>query len=58
MKNWAVALSTTFVRAIASVPRSFASPFVASFRIGARVSFRCMSAVMPPPWIMKPLITR
>ena len=39
MKNWAVALSTAVVRAIASVPRSFESPFVASFRIGARVSF-------------------
>src|SRR5262245_56415503 len=58
MKNWAVALSTTFVRAIASVPRLFASPLSASFLIAARVGFCVKSLVKPPPWIMKPGITR
>ena len=57
-KNCAVALSTTFVRAIASVPRSFLRPFWASFLIGARVSFCAIAASKPPPWIMKPGITR
>ena len=58
MKNCAVALSTTFVRAIASVPRAFLRPLPASFLIGARVGFCVMSGVKPPPWIMKPGITR
>ena len=39
MKNCAVALSTTLVRAIAIVPRSFFRPLSASFLIGARVGF-------------------
>jgi len=46
------------VRAIAIVPVLFFSPLLASFSTGARVVFCVMSAVMPPPWIMKLLITR
>jgi hypothetical protein len=37
MKNCEVALSTTFVRAMVIVPRSFLSPLAASFLIGGRV---------------------
>ena len=58
MKNWAVALSGTWVRAIARVPRSFFSPLSASFLIGGRVGFSFMLTLMPPPWIMKPGMTR
>ena len=58
MKNCVVALSTTLVRAMASVPRSLVRPLIASFLIGSRVGFWVMSAVNPPPWIMKPLMTR
>ena len=58
MKNCAVALCGFGVRAIAMVPRLFLSPFAASFFTGARVDFWFMSAVKPPPWIMKPLMTR
>ena len=39
MKNCAVALSTTPVRAIAMVPRTLLTPLAASFLIGARVGF-------------------
>ena len=58
MKNWLVAESTTIVRAIAIVPRAFLRPFIASLRIGSFVGFWSMFAVNPPPWIMKPSITR
>ena len=57
-KNWQVALSTTLVRAIATVPTVFLSPLSASFLIGGLVGFWCMSGVMPPPWIMKSRMTR
>ena len=46
------------VRAMATVPRSFFRPLVASFLIGALFFFWLMSGSMPPPWIMKPGITR
>ena len=58
MKNCDVALSTTPVRAIASVPAAFFRPLPASFLIGARVGFCCMSVVNPPPWIMNVGMTR
>ena len=58
MKNWAVALWGSLVRAMATVYLSFFRPFLASFSMGAWVSFCFMSAVMPPPWTMKFLITR
>ena len=46
------------VRAMASVPRWFLSPLSASFLIGAWPVFCSMSPVKPPPWTMKPGITR
>ena len=49
MKNCEVALCGSMVRAIESVPLRFMRPFRASFSMGARVSFSCMSAVKPPP---------
>ena len=58
MKNCDVALSTTIVRAIASVPRAFDSPLSASFLIGSRVGLPDMFSSIPPPWIMKFGITR
>ena len=58
MKNWEVALSTAWVRAMARVPRVFFRPFAASFLIGPRVFFASISGVIPPPWIMKLSITR
>jgi len=58
MKNWAVALWGSEVRAIATVYFWFSKPLSASLVMGARVAFCFMSASMPPPWIMKPLITR
>ena len=58
MKNWAVALFGSLVRAMEMVPRSLDRPVAASFWIGARVGFCFMSAVKPPPWIMNPLMTR
>ncbi len=58
MKNWAVALSTAWVRAIVMPPRSFLRPLFASFLIAFRVGFSLMSRVKPPPWIMKFGITR
>ena len=57
-KNCEVALFGSLVRAIDSVPRRFLTPLSASLRIGARVDFCFMSAVMPPPWITKPGMTR
>src|SRR5438270_890179 len=60
MKNCDVALSATDVRAMARVPVSFLRPLSDSFLIGAFCPSRlsCMSGVSPPPWIMKPGITR
>ena len=59
MKNWAVAESGSLVRAIAIVPRALLRPFLDSFLTGSRVSFSFWSfAPNPPPWIMKPGITR
>jgi hypothetical protein len=43
---------------MASVPRTLLRPLPASSTIGARVGFCVMSAVKPPPWIMKVPITR
>ena len=53
-----VALLGSAVRAIATDPRTFFSPFCASSLIGASVGFLVMSGVNPPPWIMNPGITR
>ncbi|MQM40307.1 hypothetical protein KBTX_04354 [wastewater metagenome] len=58
MKNCEVALSTAWVRAIDSVPRSLSSPLSASFSMGSRVGLRCISSVNPPPWITNPGMTR
>ena len=60
MKNCEVALLGTLVRAMATVPLSFLSPLSDSFLIGGFCPsrFSCMSAVKPPPWIMKPEMTR
>ena len=58
MKNCAVALSTTPVRAMAMVPISFGTSALASFLIGSCVGFWVMSGRKPPPWIMKLGITR
>ena len=58
MKNWEVALCGSLVRAMASVPRVFFKPLSASFWTGALVGFCVMSEVKPPPWTMKPGITR
>ena len=41
-----------------SHPRSFFSPLSASFLIVSRVDFCSMPSVNPPPWIMKPGMTR
>ena len=58
MKNCAVAEFGSGVRAIATVPRWLVRPLRLSSAIGARVAFSFMSAVMPPPWIMKLGMTR
>jgi hypothetical protein len=58
MKNWLVALSGAFMRAMATAPRAFRRPFRASFRMGAWVGFSSSSGVYPPPWIMKVPMTR
>ena len=58
MKNWLVALFGSLVRAMATVPREFRRPFLASFLIAGRVGRSSSSGVKPPPWIMKPGITR
>jgi len=58
MKNCAVAECGSPVRAIATVSGVFFRPLSASFGIGARVGFCCISGVKPPPWSMKPSITR
>ena len=62
MKNCAVAESGFAVRAMAMVPTAFFSPPStpprASFGIAARVGFCRNAPSKPPPWIMKPLMTR
>ena len=58
MKNWAVAELGTLVRAMAMVPRSFFRPLRDSSSMGSRVFFCDMFFSKPPPWIMKPGITR
>ena len=54
----AVAEFGTTVRAIDTVPRALLRPLRDSSGIGGRVGFCVMSGVKPPPWIMKPGITR
>ena len=59
MKNWAVAECGSDVRAMAIVPCSFFSPFPASLGTGPRVvGFWRISLSNPPPWTMKPSMTR
>ena len=58
MKNCAVAECGSEVRAIATVYFVFLRPLVASLATGSRVGFCFMPGSMPPPWIMKPSITR
>ena len=57
-KNCDVALFGSPVRAIATVPTVFFSLLPASLTIGAAVFFRFISLSRPPPWIMKPSMTR
>ncbi len=57
-KNCDVALFGADVRAMATVPARFFSLFIASLAIGSRVFFRFISRSSPPPWIMKPSMTR
>ncbi|MNL85321.1 hypothetical protein D3C87_2135940 [compost metagenome] len=58
MKNWADAECGSLVRAMARVYLSFFRPLLASFSMGASLSFCFMPGSKPPPWIMKPGITR
>ena len=62
MKNCDVAELGSDVRAIAIVPGTFFKPalllIAASLTIGGLVGFWLKSVVKPPPWIMKPSITR
>src|SRR6185503_1413286 len=58
MKNCEVALFESLVQTIAMEPRVLRTPLRASLRMGGEVGFSCSSAVIPPPWIMKPGITR
>ncbi|MNP74397.1 hypothetical protein D3C76_1712680 [compost metagenome] len=59
MKNCAEAECGSMVRAMAMVYLSFFRPLSASFWMLARLSrFSFMPGSKPPPWIMKPLITR
>jgi hypothetical protein len=62
MKNCAVAEFGSGVRAMAIVPAWFLSPAFtapwASLTTGARVGFCLKLPAKPPPWIMKPSITR
>ena len=58
MKNCAVAECGADVRAIASVYLSFFRPLLASFWIVEPVGFCFMPGSKPPPWTMKPLMTR
>ena len=53
MKNWAVALLGSLVRAIAIVPRSFFRPLLASLMIGSCVCFCSNWSVKPPPCTIK-----
>ncbi len=62
MKNCDVAEFGSLVRAIATVPGTFLRPALLevsdSIGIGGFVGFCLKSVVKPPPWIMKPSITR
>ena len=58
MKNCAVAECGALVRAMATVYMSFFRPLLASLVISACVGFCFMPGSKPPPWIMKPSITR
>jgi hypothetical protein len=58
MKNCDEAECGSDVRAMATVYLRFLRPLVASFAIGARVGFWRIPGSIPPPWIMKPSITR
>ncbi|EXI75639.1 MAG: hypothetical protein AW07_00950 [Candidatus Accumulibacter sp. SK-11] len=58
MKNCELAECGSAVRAIAIVPRSFLRPFFASFSTFRGAGFCSISTVKPPPWIMKPGMTR
>ena len=62
MKNCAVAELGSLVRAIDSVPGTFSRPALLdcsdSIGTGGLVGFCWKSVVNPPPWIMKPEITR
>ena len=62
MKNCDVAELGSPVRAIARVPGVFDRPALIddsdSIAIGAFVGFCLKSVVKPPPWIMKPSMTR
>src|ERR1700761_5290972 len=58
MKNCAVAEFGSPVRAMAIVYLSFFRPLLASSGIGGGGWFFFMSGVKPPPWIMKPSMTR
>ena len=58
MKNCDDAECGALVRAIASVYLSFFSPLFASLAIGAWVGFCFRPGSKPPPWTMKPLMTR
>ena len=58
MKNCAVGECGAWVRAIATVYPTFFSPLAASFSISLPVGFCFMPGSKPPPWTMKPGITR
>ncbi len=58
MKNCELAECGSLVRAIATVYFALRRPLPASFSIGASVRFWRIPGSKPPPWTMKPLITR
>ena len=59
MKNWQVALSISGRPGHGQrAPQCSSGRSPASFLMGGLADFSCMSAVIPPPWTMKPLMTR
>ena len=58
MKNCALAEWGAWVRAIATVYLLFFRPLLASFSIWASVGFWVMPGSNPPPWTIKPGMTR
>ena len=58
MKNCADAECGAEVRAMATVYFLFFRPLLASFSTGASVGFWFIPGAKPPPWIMKPSMTR